>query len=254
LIELSGPPVPSESAPTRSRLSRALRRGVRVAGKVLVPVAAGALGAAVIIAVPHVGVPALVLAMAHHATATTIVEAGVQNAISGAGDLVKGTALSWLKKKQDKQAVESAVFPTAADPADEAAIASIKSVSTKDISHLRTNYEFAQARLREDAQYGNSGDSPRPGQEDLDHCDRLATSLVSLWTSELYNCWDAAIGAEWATPEFHGLAQETADSLAAIRELLRARRDQHAHRMLAALDELNQDLINLTTWLERRAG
>jgi hypothetical protein len=248
---------PSKSHPSKSRLLRALRKGVRVAGQVLVPVAAGALGAAVIVVLPHIGIPAVAVAMAHHTAATTIVGAGVQNAISEGGDLVKGGSLAFLKKKQDKQAQEVATPASGApqdDPADRAAVASIKTVRTKQISELRTTYELAQARLSEDEQLAGNGDnSPQPvGQYTLAQCDLLADSVVSVCTSELYDCWAAATGAEWATPQFHGLAQETADSLAAIRELLRVRRDQHVHRMLAALDELSHDLITLRIWLERR--
>jgi hypothetical protein len=249
LIQLSGTPNPS-----RSRLSRALRKGLRVAGQALVPVAAGALGAAVILAVPHVGIPAFVIAMAHHTTTTTIVEAGVQNAVSGGGDLVKASALAWFKKKQDKQTAEVASLPpgAAVDAADRAAVASIQFIKPSDIAQLRTDYETARALFGDHERRDSSPNSPRAtAQEVLAKCDQKAAELTSLCTRQLFDCWDAATGAEWATPQFHALAQETSDSIAVIAELLRVRRDRHVYRMHIALDELSKNIITLSIWLDR---
>ena len=226
LIVLSG-----TSAPSKSRLLKALRKGVRVSGQLLVPAAAGAIGAAVVIVLPHLGIP-IAVAIAHHAAATTILEAGAQSAISEGADLVKGGALRWFKKNQDRQAREVGSLEPGAteDAADRAAFDPIRAIRPDEIGVLSSNYEIASLTRKNEP--GGCEDDPeriakqQQFQDLLADADRRTADLVSQSARALYYCWDAATGAEWATQQFHALAQDVADSLAAIRELLSARRSR----------------------------
>ncbi len=158
LVELSG----LEVVPP-SRLRRWLRRGVRVAGKLLVVVGVAAAGVAILHAPP-------LLAVIKHAPFLADV----------AVDVLKDGATRVLDYALDRALPPDNDESDADDPSDREALELISSIRDGELGKLQISWDLAAAQALP---------SPLPIDETL--------RVVNHATRAVYRAWDLAIGAPW---------------------------------------------------------
>jgi hypothetical protein len=215
LVELS-----SQVDAPKPRLRRWLRRGARIAGRLVIVAGVAAGG----VALAHVAPIAALGGIPAAAVVDTVKEGATWT-------------INWVLDRMTDE--ERSAQRDEKDPADRAALAAISSIDMADFGRRITDWEFIDAMA--------SGAGPPSAL--VEEASSGAQELVERAIQVLYRFWDAALGAQWFTPGIQRRCDELRGALRRAREAI-SEGSSGTQAVISSL-EIAQDAL---TWIGAEAG